>query len=112
MTHETGHWKTRKIPQVVQVIHDIYNNLWKKTLEEDKLLGLGDALDAEKLLQMQSPWSVIRNERNLTTQSILQNLKDGSKKKFSTREIFMKWLNERDEQGLFADSFENNHSKP
>lgn len=112
MTHETGHWKKRKIPQVAEVINYIYNNLWKKPLEEDKLLGLGDALDAEKLLQMQSPWSVIRNERNLTTQSILQNLKDGSKKQFSTREIFMKWLNERDEQGLFADSFENNHSKP
>lgn len=99
MTHETGHWKTRKIPQVVWVIGDIYNNLWKKTLDENKLLGLGDALDAEKLLQMQSPWSVIKNERNLTTQSILQNLKDGlNKTKFSTREIFMKWLNERDEQ--------------
>lgn len=94
------HWKTRKIPQVIWVIDEIYNNLWRKTINQQRLQRLGDELDAEKLLQMSKQWSVIKMEKNLTTKNVFQMLKDGSKKNFSTREIFMKWLHDRDKQGF------------
>lgn len=100
------HWKTRKIPQVIWVIDEIYNNLWRKTINQQRLQKLGDELDAEKLLQMPKPWSVIKMEKNLTTKLIFQMLKDGSKKNFSTREIFMKWLHDRDRQGLSSIIFD------
>lgn len=93
------HWKTRKIPQVIWVIDEIYNNLWRKTINQQRLQRLGDELDAENLLQMSKPWSVIKIGKNLTTENVFQMLKDGSKKNFSTREIFMKWLHDRDKQG-------------
>lgn len=64
------HWKTRKIPQVIWVIDEIYNNLWRKTINQQRLQKLGDELDAEKLLQMPKPWSVIKMEKNLTTKHI------------------------------------------
>lgn len=94
------HWKTRKIPQVTWVINEIYNNLWRKTINQNRLHKLGDELDAEKLLQMPSSWSVTKQETRLTTKNIFQMLKEGSKKNFSTTEIFMKWLHDRDHQGL------------
>lgn len=100
------HWKTRKIPQVIWVIDEIYNNLWRKTINQQRLQKLGDELDAEKLLQMPKPWRVIKMEKNLTTKLIFQMLKDGSKKNFSTREIFMKWLHDRDRQGLSSIIFD------
>lgn len=100
------HWKTRKIPQVIWVIDEIYNNLWRKTINQQRLQRLGDELDAEKLLQMPKPWSVIKMEKTLTTKLIFQMLKDGSKKNFSTREIFMKWLHDRDRQGLSSIIFD------
>lgn len=55
---------------------------------------------------MPKPWSVIKMEKNLTTKLIFQMLKDGSKKNFSTREIFMKWLHDRDRQGLSSIIFD------
>lgn len=61
---------------------------------------LGDELDAEKLLQMSNTMEHYKKRKNLTTKIIFQMLKDGSKKNVSTWEIFMKWLQERDKQGL------------
>lgn len=100
------HLKTRKTPQVIWVIDEIYNNVWRKTINQQRLQRLGDELDAENLLQMPKPWSVIKMEKNLTTKHILEMLKDGSKKNFSTREIFMKWLHDRDRKGLSSIIFD------
>lgn len=41
-------------------------------------------------------WSVIKMEKNLIIKYILEMLKDGLKKNFLIREIFMKWLYDRD----------------
>lgn len=45
-------------------------------------------------------WSVIKMEKNLIIKYILEMLKDGLKKNFLIREIFMKWLYDRDRKGL------------
>lgn len=74
------HLKTRKTPQVIWVIDEIYNNVWRKTINQQRLQRLGDELDAEKLLQMPKPWSVIKMEKNLTTKDILKMLRWFEKK--------------------------------
>lgn len=92
--------KPRKVDQVVQIINEIYNKVWQRTLNLRKLHKCGDELDAEKLLNV-SPlsWNEIK-EGNMKSRELFGMLKNHSEKTFATRDIFMKWLKSRDKSGL------------
>lgn len=94
----TEHWKTRRIPQVKWIIDEIYNKLAGKAINATRLLKLGDELDKEGLLHMSPPWKTVKEGR-MTTREMFQSFKNQSLKSFTTREIYVRWLDDRDRIG-------------
>lgn len=92
--------KQRKVQHVVWVINALYNDQWQKTINVSRLHTLGDALDAEKLLNVSPSWDEIRRG-NMGSRQLFSTLKNDSLKTFTTRDIFMTWLKLKNERGLF-----------
>lgn len=98
-------WRTRNVTQVIWIINEIYNNITDvDVFNVKKIHLLGDELDGEHLLnysQSFSSWQTVKGATNVDKKELFQKLKDNSKKTFTTRIIFMKWINSRDKSGIF-----------
>lgn len=101
---EDEHSRTRKVRQVSFTVNEMYNKLNVDAMNFKTIDKLGDELDGEHLLnysQSFSSWQTVKGATNVDKKKLFQKLKDNSKKTFTTRIIFMKWINSRDKSGIF-----------
>lgn len=99
------HWKSRRNPQVIWIIDEIYNTCWQATkFSTQKLQNLGDELDDESLLHFSSSfpsWQTLKEATGVDKRELFKLLKDHSIKTFTTRIIFMKMIYFNDKSGIF-----------
>lgn len=92
----TKDWKSRRNPQVIWLINEIFNTFWEMTqLNTQRLLDLGDELDDESLFQFSSSfpsWKTYREAFTVDKKELFKQLKNNAVKTFTTRIIFMKMI--------------------
>lgn len=99
---EDEHSRTRKVPQVIMIVNEIYNKLDVDAFNVNRIHQLGDELDGEHLLNGSQSWKKVKESTQLNKKKLVQFLKDSSEKTFTARVIFMKWIHVKDKLGIYS----------
>lgn len=99
---EDEHSRTRKVPQVIMFVNEMYNKLDVSAFNVKTIHQLGDELDGEHLLNGSQSWKKVKESTQMDKKGLVQFLKDSSEKTFTARIIFMKWIYVKDKLGIHS----------
>lgn len=77
---EDEHSRTRKVPQVIMFVNEMYNKLDVSAFNVKTIHQLGDELDGEHLLNGSQSWKKVKESTQLDKKRLVQFLKDSSEK--------------------------------